>query len=228
MPVISIIIPVYNERERLPATLAAIGNDKQLEIIVVDGGSTDNSPEIARKRGIMVIASDLGRARQLNKGAEAAKGEILLFLHGDTKLPAGFIEPVVNAMKRQNFVAGAFQLAIESRRRNVQWIARLANLRSRFLHLPYGDQGLFMRATLFREIGGYPDLPVMEDFSLVRSLRKKGKIILLEDAVMTSARRWESLGVFKTTFINQIMIGGFLLGVSPHLLANFYRGFQKS
>ncbi|OKY75720.1 MAG: glycosyltransferase [Desulfobulbaceae bacterium DB1] len=227
LPAVSIIIPVYNEAERLPATLAALSHEKQVEILVVDGGSTDDSPGIASKLGVTVLTSDRGRAAQLNKGAEAAKGEILLFLHGDTILPAGFFKPVLHVMQGHEFVAGAFQLRIDSLRRNIHWIARLANLRSRLLKLPYGDQGLFMRATTFHELGGYADLPIMEDFSLVRRLRRKGKIVILADAVITSGRRWERLGILKTTLLNQIVIAGFLLGVSPVLLAKLYRGLQK-
>lgn len=224
---ISIIIPVLNEGERLAATLSSIGEQPGVETIVVDGGSVDDSVAIAKRMGAEVLSCEKGRARQLNHGAEKARGDVLLFLHGDTRLPGAFARDVLAAMAHKDTVAGAFTLAIDSRQKKMRCVAYLANLRARFFQLPYGDQAIFVRAGMFHQVGGYADLPIMEDFCLVRRLKKKGRIVLLDRPVITSGRRWRKLGVVKTTLINQIVVGGFLLGVSPELLGRIYRGGEK-
>ncbi|MBI5557456.1 MAG: TIGR04283 family arsenosugar biosynthesis glycosyltransferase [Deltaproteobacteria bacterium] len=227
-PFLSIIIPVLNEAENIQATLDSILETDGAEIIVVDGGSKDKTVEIASRAGVKVVFACPVRAGQLNKGAAEAQGEILLFLHGDTRLPAGFEVSVREIMTRHDISAGAFRLAIDSPKKRYQWIARAANLRSRFLQRPYGDQALFLKAALFRELGGFPDIPIMEDFCLVKTLMQKGRIYILDKKVITSARRWQRLGVFRTTIINQLVVCGFLLGVPVDLLAKFYGVVQKS
>lgn len=219
--VISIVIPALNEAARIGATLRPLVGQDDLEVIVVDGGSTDATVAIARNFGVRVITTRAGRARQMNAGAAVASGERLLFLHADTKLPDGFAE-VVRATLDNGSVAGAFRLRIDSDRPGLRWVEWAANLRSRLLQLPYGDQGLFLNASTFYKAGGFRDMPLMEDFELCRRLRGTGQVALAPLAVSTSASRWLSLGVVRTTLVNQLCIAGFLAGISPAILARLY------
>lgn len=220
---LSVIIPALNEAAQLGDTLAALRDADDVEVIVVDGGSRDETCEVAAGAGARVLAAPRGRARQMNIGAAAATGELLLFLHADTHLPAGFERAVREAAAREGFVAGAFRLEIEGAGPSLRWVARMANLRSRWLRLPYGDQAIFLRRELFRVLGGFPEMPLMEDFELMRRLRRLGTIVLLPLAVQTSSRRWRKLGVWRTTLINQAIVLAYLLGVSPSRLAEWYR-----
>jgi rSAM/selenodomain-associated transferase 2 len=227
-PFLSIIIPVLNEAINIKNTLRSTASDVWVEIVVVDGGSEDNTVEIARDAGAKVVLSPPGRARQLNRGAAEAQGEVYLFLHGDTRLPDGYARSVREIMAREDIVAGAFQLAIDSPKKRFKWVAGAANLRFRFMQFPYGDQAIFLRGDLLRALGGFPELPVMEDFCLVRLLRRQGRIHILDQQVVTSARRWLRLGVFRTTLINQVMVAGFLLGLPRDFLAKLYGVVHKS
>lgn len=226
-PYLSIVIPVLNEAKNIKATLRSTESDDCVEIVVVDGGSDDNTVEIVRNAGAKVVLSPPGRARQLNRGAAEAHGEVYLFLHGDTRLPDGYARFVRRTMAQDDIVAGAFRLAIDSPQKRLKWVAGAANLRSRLMRFPYGDQGIFLRSALFRELGGFPELPVMEDFCLVQSLRRQGLIHILDQQVVTSARRWLRLGVFRTTLINQLMVVGFLLGLPLDFLAKIYGVVHK-
>ena len=219
--VISIIIPTLNEELFLPATLAGL-NLPGLEPIVVDGGSSDRTVQIARNCGAKVSITPPCRAAQMNHGARQAGGDILLFLHGDTILPQDFRKSILDTCGN-TFCAGAFELAINSSSPGLRLIEKAANLRSRWFNMPYGDQALFMSAKLFHQVGGFPELPIMEDYVLVKKLRKKINLHILPLAVSTSSRRWNKLGVFMTTMINQLIVIGYLLGISPDILAGFYR-----
>ena len=221
---ISIIIPTLNEAESIRSLLPELTAVPGVELLVVDGGSTDKTVDIARSSGAKVLSAPPGRAEQMNAGAEAARGKILLFLHCDTKLASGFATQVRNALKRPGVSAGAFQLSITGKKIGLRILERLINFRSRALEMPYGDQGIFVTADMFFSVGGFPLQPIMEDFELMRRLKKKGKIEILPLAATTSARRWEKLGVLKTTFINQAIIIRYLFGVSPEKLAGWYRG----
>jgi rSAM/selenodomain-associated transferase 2 len=198
---ISIIIPALNEAAAIARTLSFLQGVENLEVIVVDGGSIDATAELAGSRGAKVIQSNPGKALQMNTGAKAAAGDILVFLHADTLLPEDFSHQIVSALNQTGVAAGAFRLTINSTRAGIRIIERMANLRSRLLQLPYGDQALFMRKVLFEEIGGFPDLPIMEDFILIRRLKHKGKIIIVPAAVATSPRRWLHMGIFKAWLI---------------------------
>jgi len=227
-PYLSIVIPVLNEAKNIKATLESTQSDDGVETVVVDGGSEDNTVEIARNGGVkVVLSSSPGRARQLNRGAAEAQGEVILFLHGDTRLPEGYARSVRETMTRGDVVAGAFRLAVDSPQKRLKWVAGAANLRSRFMRFPYGDQAIFLRTDLFHELGGFPELPVMEDFCLVQSLRRQGRIHILDQHVVTSARRWLRLGVVRTTLINQLMVMGFLLGLPLDFLAKIYGVVHK-
>ncbi len=222
-PRISVIIPSLNEAGGIARSIASAAQEPNVEIIVVDGGSRDKTLQVARRQGARTLSVPAGRARQMNAGAYASSGAILVFLHADTVLPSNYAGLVRRLLASPDVVAGAFRLGIEGRRRSLRWIESGANWRSRWLRLPYGDQALFVRSRIFSDLGGYADLPVMEDYDLVRRLNRRGRVILAPEAVVTSARRWERLGVVRTTLLNQVMVTGHLLGVSPRKMAQLYR-----
>lgn len=218
----SIIIPTRNEAEQLPMTLAHVQQVPAVEVIVVDGGSSDETVAVARACGARVVRSATARARQMNAGAAAARGDVLLFLHADTRLEEGFDAAVRAVLRESGVAAGAFALRIDGAGRGLRVVERGVQVRSRVLGLPYGDQGLFVRAETFREIGGYPEMPIMEDVELVRRLRRRGRIAMVDVAARTSARRWQRLGVWRTTLLNQVCLGAYFLGVSPGSIARWY------
>jgi rSAM/selenodomain-associated transferase 2/rSAM/selenodomain-associated transferase 1 len=225
-PVISIVIPTLNEAENLAATLVSTESGVDLEIIVVDGGSSDGTIEVAKSFGVRLLTSAAGRARQANAGGIAARGEVLFFLHGDTRLPQGFAWYVLDILKKPGVVAGAFTLGIDGSQLGFRIIEMLANFRSRVFHLPYGDQGIFLRREVFRALGGFPDMSLMEDFVLIQLLRKKGRVTIAPVAVKTSARRWRKLGILKTTLINQAVLLAYFLGSNPEQLGSWYKRQQ--
>jgi rSAM/selenodomain-associated transferase 2 len=225
---ISVIIPTLNEADYLAKTLAPLRAEPNLELIVADGGSLDGTTDIAQSLGAMVIRGKPGRGRQLNGGAATASGEILLFLHADTILPADFGAAVRRCLTSPAVVAGAFRLGIDGANWSLRLIETLANWRARQMRMPYGDQALFLRRSTFSRLGGFPEQEIMEDFELVRRLRKLGRIEMLELTASTSDRRWRTLGVARTTLINQAVIIGYLLGRSPYSLASWYRSLSNS
>jgi len=214
-PLISIIIPTLNEEENIAECLASTQNAPNAERIAVDGGSGDRTVEIALACGARVINSPAGRARQMNAGAEAASGDLFIFLHADTRLPEGFDGCVREILARPGIAAGAFEFRLDMASPGLQIIERVANWRSRRLQMPYGDQAIFIRSALFREIGGFPDIPIMEDFEFIRRLQKRGHIHTAPHPAITSARRWKVLGLWRTTLINELVLVAYYLGISP-------------
>ncbi|MHC4779189.1 MAG: TIGR04283 family arsenosugar biosynthesis glycosyltransferase [Planctomycetota bacterium] len=225
IPKISVIIPTLNEEDALAGTLEVLRWEEIPEVVVVDGGSSDKTALLARAFGAKVLHAGPYRASQLNVGAEAASGDVLVFLHADTRLPSGFRDRVISIMMRSGAVAGAFQLRIDAPFIGCRLVELLVSLRTRLFSLPYGDQALFMKAEDFRAAGGFPSLPIMEDFLFARRLRRLGRIVETDEFVVTSGRRWERVGVLKTTWMNQIMILAFAAGVSPARLARWYRSY---
>ena len=223
---ISIIIPALNEAEAIGPTLDSAA--AETELIVVDGGSEDRTAEIARAHGATVVTSPRGRANQMNAGAREARGETLLFLHADTRLPPQFAEEVRRTLDLPGVVTGSFSLRIDGAGRRLRWVERLANWRSRVLRLPYGDQGFFLSAELFRSLGGFPKLPLMEDLEMARRVRRRGRVAISPLAVVTSARRWESVGVLRATVLNQLFLLAYLLGMPPRRIAQWYYPTSKS
>lgn len=237
-PKISIIIPTLNEAKNIQATLDTIHIAKNVEVIIVDGGSEDDTVAIVKQyckqnaqskslKDIAVISGYRGRALQMNAGAAAATGEILLFLHADTRLPAEFdmmVRKIFSTPKiTSKIVAGAFTLKIDAKGIGLRLVEWGVKLRSHLWQMPYGDQAIFLKKQTFEKIGGFPELPIMEDFELVRRLQKVGKITTINVPAVTSARRWLQKGIFQTTLINQIVIIAYFLGVSPQRLRSLYR-----
>ncbi len=220
---ISIIIPVLNEARQLSKTLSILKQAADIEVIVVDGGSQDQTQAIAHSLGVVVIQSAIGRAHQMNAGAAQATGNIVLFLHADTQLPKDFDAAIRDALCQPNVIAGAFRLAIDAPSWKLRVIEWGVNARSRYLQMPYGDQAIFLKTTTFQALGGFPALPIMEDFELVRQLKRHGRIAIVSPAVITSGRRWQTLGIVRTTLINQLVILTYFLGVSPDRIARWYR-----
>lgn len=224
---ISVIVPVINEQEELAITLSHIQLAPGDELIVVDGGSTDQTLEIARKFTPDVLSSPPGRARQMNLGAAHATGEILLFLHADTILPPSGLDAVRHVMQVPQTAGGAFRLLITPATPALRLIAWVANLRSRFGQLPYGDQALFVRRSLFETLGGYADEPFLEDLKLVRAMRRHGRLVLVPQPVQTSGRRWLTEGVIYTTVRNNVIVGLFFCGVAPATLKRWYTDWHR-
>ena len=222
-PTISVIIPTLNEGSNISRCLRSIGTAPEIEKIVVDGGSRDRTVEIARSLGAKVLVMTSGRARQMNAGVENAQGEFLLFLHADTVLPAAFPFWIRNTLAQPKVAAGAFSFRLDASSPGLRIIERVANWRSRFLQMPYGDQGLFLRSSLFREVGGFRDMPIMEDFEFIRRLRRRGHIRTAPIAAITSARRWQEVGLWRTTLMNQAIVLAYWGGIPPGRLACWYR-----
>lgn len=227
---ISIIIPVLNEEVLLPRTLDRLEWFSGVEIIVVDGGSTDGTVPLLQRwsgrsssQNRVVLRGDRGRARQMNAGAKRAAGEIFLFLHADSLLPDGAIDAITEVMKSPAVGGGAFQFKIDSEHRFLKIIERLVNLRSSLLKLPYGDQGIFVRRERFEQLGGYADLPLMEDVDFIRRLKKRGKMVLLDRPILTSSRRWLREGIYRTTLRNIMLLSLYSAGVHPRRLERWYR-----
>jgi len=218
---ISIIIPTLDERGNIAQQASALANTG-CEVIVVDGGSGDDTVETAEAAGFTVLSSPPGRGRQLNLGARKAAGDILLFLHADTRLPSGFASTVITALQSSECSVGAFRLAIDESSPALRFIAYCANLRSRFLHLPYGDQALFTTRDTFEKVGGFAELALMEDFLFVKKAQRQGSVLITEDYVTTSARRWKRKGILRTTIINQVMVAGYYFKIPPEKLALLY------
>lgn len=222
-PKISVIIPTLNEEAYLAEALECVRGGFNVEAILVDGGSTD---------GTRAIVPDCltclgGRAAQQNMGAEAAKGELLLFLHADTELPDAWDWQIRETLADDSIALGSFSFRIREDFAGRKFIEDTASWRSRVWKLPYGDQGLFMRRATFERAGGFPVQPIMEDYALVRAARKLGRIITRPEAAVTSGRRWKRHGVWKVTWINKLMILGYHLRIPPEKLAAFYRHEPK-
>lgn len=219
---ISVIIPVLNEAATIGATLEhLLHRSERPEIIVVDGGSTDETVASA-ERYAKVLPAPQGRAVQMNHGASLAKGDILLFLHADTRLPAGALSALEEAMTDPRVVGGRFKVRLDSPRPIFRVIESSINLRDRLFRGFTGDQAIFVRASVFRQLGGYRPLPLMEDLDLGTRLCRCGHVVLLPLAVTTSARRWERRGVISTVVLMWLLRASYLLGVSPHTISRFY------
>jgi rSAM/selenodomain-associated transferase 2 len=220
---ISIIIPTLNEAVVIEQAATRARDTKPLEVIVADGGSTDDTLRRAGEQNCRVIQSAPGRGIQLNAGCAAARGDVLLMLHADNWLEPDALQQIISALQDTRVLAGAFHQRIESPRQVFRLIERGNALRAARCGRPYGDQGIFMRREVFEQLGGFPPVPLMEDVLLMRRFRRLGRPVLLPGPIHVSPRRWEQHGVLRQTLCNWLLLGGLRLGVAPERLASFYR-----
>lgn len=224
---ISIIIPVWNEPSLINDTVRTIFSllyEGDLEVIAVDGSAEGETIRAIRDERVRTLISEKGRSRQMNRGAYSARGDILLFLHADTTLPPNALKEISRVMAGEAVTAGAFDLGIQSERPVFRLIEHAASFRSRITRIPYGDQAIFIRKDYFHAIGGFREMPLMEDVELMRRIRRAGgRISIIPERVKTSPRRWEEKGVLFCTLRNWALITLYFLGVSPERLARFYR-----
>jgi len=221
---LSIIIPVLNEAGNVPALLDSLQplRRRGAEIIVVDGGSTDATANLARDRADQVIASPAGRARQMNAGAAAARGEILCFLHADSRLPEGADGLMIDGLARSRRSWGRFDVRIDGMHPLLRVIARMMNWRSRLTGIATGDQGLFITRSLFEAAGRFPEIALMEDIALARRLKRYGPPLCIAHRLTTSGRRWEQHGVWRTMLLMWRLRLAYWLGADPDKLALQY------
>lgn len=222
---LSIVIPVLNEADNLPRLLAQLAPLRACgtEIVVVDGGSDDGSDAHAKRAGVTVVRSARGRARQMNAGAARASGAALLFLHADTALPPFADQLVTAAFQCGKHAWGRFDVTIEGRARMLRVVAALMNRRSRLTGIATGDQAIFVTRAAFEAVGGFPDLPLMEDVEFSRRLKALSPPACLRARVMTSGRRWESRGVWRTIVLMWRLRFAYWRGVPAERLARLYR-----
>lgn len=232
-PTYSIVIPVLHEGERILSLIdrvQAMRPAEPCEVIVVDGSPDLDTLRCLRGRNdVTALTAPVGRAKQMNRGASVARGEILIFLHSDTELPPGALGKIAEALRGNDAVGGAFDLGIASEKGVFRIIERASSIRSRLTRIPYGDQAIFVKKEYFDLIGGFREIPLMEDIEFMQRVKKRGgRIRILKDRVMTSPRRWEKEGILYCTLRNWTISTLYYLGVSPELLNRYYRHGQDA
>ncbi|NIA31802.1 MAG: glycosyltransferase [Actinobacteria bacterium] len=219
---ISIIIPTLNEAENIQHILKHVSTlDSNLELIVVDGNSSDDTVEKAAPYA-RVIQSAKGRAVQMNAGAKVAGGDIFWFLHADCLPHQDSIKAMREALKDPEIVGGAFEYSFDHPSLYFRITEFTSNLKNHFLHTFYGDMGIFVHKSVFEEMGGYAEIPLMEDMEFCKQLKKRGKIIILRPRILTSARRWLDEGIARNVFRNWALQIAYSLGASPQTLTRWY------
>jgi rSAM/selenodomain-associated transferase 2 len=223
MSTISIIIPTLNEAAGIAEAIVRARAVQPAEVIVVDGGSTDGTLNLARQAGAdACLTSERGRANQQNNGAAASRGDVLLFLHADCWLEPGSLAAIDVVLRDPAFVGGCFQQRIDADGLRYRWLERGDALRVKLWTLAYGDQGIFVRKSVFDRLGGFPPLRFMEDLFFMKRLRREGRFVLLDERLHVSARRWQRHGVVRQTVRNWMLTALAQAGVSPDRLARFY------
>ncbi len=227
----SIVVPVFHEAERINKLIEHLNDldsDGNVEIIIVDGAQEKDTLQIIQGETVIRISSEQGRSKQMNAGASAARGEILIFLHADTELPIHALRKISSFVEQTEYVGGAFDLGIKSNKVIFKVIGTFSSLRSRLSRIPFGDQAIFIRKEYFNKIGGYKEIPLMEDVDLLRRIKKSGgRIRIFYDRVMTSPRRWEKEGVVCCTLRNWTLQLLYFWGVSPDKLTHFYKSDHR-
>lgn len=224
---ISIIMPVMNESEDLRSTLKHLHLSPNEELIIVDGGSSDDTMAIASDFTDNVFQTKTGRASVMNYGVKRASGNLLLFLHADCILPENGFRMIREILNNNNIAAGAFRLGINSPGLRFRLIEVVANLRSRIAGLLYGDQGIFMRKETFNKVGGYANIPLMEDIEISGKLKNTGKLALVEPPIKASPRRWIEEGALHTTFRDWFIAFSYsFLKTPPERLMKYYRDIR--
>lgn len=223
----SVIVPVLGEEDIINGLvdhIRTVGYGRQVEIVVADGHPERTTLAALTRDGILAVPAPAGRARQMNAAARHASGDVLVFLHADSRLPVGAFEAMEEVLADQALAGGAFDLGIRSGRWSLRLIARAASLRSRLTRVPYGDQAIFLIRRAFEALGGYRDMPILEEVDLMRRLKQAGmRIGFARGRAVTSPRRWEAEGVWKRTFTNWAIILLYLLGVPAGRLACLHR-----
>jgi len=224
MPVpVSVIIPSLNEEEWIAGAVESAVAADAAEVIVADGGSVDRTTRMAKAAGARILLGDPMRARRLNHAAESASHRSLIFLHADTRLPRDGVAEVENALN-EGTIFGGFRLRFAERARKLRVVERMINVRSTLTHCPWGDQAQFIRRDIFRQLGGFREIPIMEDYDLALRLRHSKRSRVLPLTVVTSGRRFLQKGVFRTAAINWRTIARYHLGADVEELARIYRG----
>ena len=223
-PRLSVIIPVLDEAAALGRRQCELRNLRKAvhELIVVDGGSRDDSLEVSRSFSTTSLVTGAGRARQMNEGARRASGDILLFLHADTRIPEGGAALVGEAMAKKEAVWGRFDVRLSGSHPLFRVVETAMNWRSRLSGIATGDQGIFVRRSVFERLGGFPPIPLMEDVELSRTLRRIRPPICLREPVVTSSRRWQRDGILKTVLLMWSLRLAYSLGVNPARLHRIY------
>jgi rSAM/selenodomain-associated transferase 2 len=224
MSKLAIIIPVLDEGESIAAALDALADLRALgtEVIVVDGGSRDATIQRARLRADHVISAPRGRALQMNAGTERASGDVLLFLHVDTRLPADVDHVVLNGLQRSGRAWGRFDVRIDGRSPLLALVGWLMSMRSRLTGIATGDQAIFVRREAFQAVGGFPAIALMEDIALCKRLKGVSRPLCLRERVITSGRRWEKNGVLNTVLLMWRLRLAYFFGADPEKLAQQY------
>lgn len=227
---VSVVIPTLNSCKELAACLGSLGEGLSTglirEVIVTDGGSDDGTVDLANEAGAIVVSGDRSRGGQLRRGCASAKGDWLLVLHADTQLSDGWAETVIDRIGQNASDVGYFRLAYRAKGIAPRVVAAWANLRSRVFGLPYGDQGLLVRAPIYHAAQGYDDIPLMEDVALIRRLGVRPKA--LDAVASTSADKYLAQGWVKRGTLNILMLLRYFIGVDPKKLAKEYSGKAQS
>ncbi|MGH8656542.1 MAG: TIGR04283 family arsenosugar biosynthesis glycosyltransferase [Gammaproteobacteria bacterium] len=224
MSQISVIIPAYNEADTIGATLRVLAPIRAQghEVILADGRSSDQTVEIARGHIDCLVSSERGRGNQMNAGAAVARGDILLFLHADTLPPKGALDHVVYGLRETGLVWGRFDIRLSGAIRLLRVVETLSNFRSHWTGIATGDQALFMHRRAFEAVGGFAQVPLMEDIIISRRLKRLSRPLCLNERVITSSRRWEENGIIRTILRMGVLRLAFFLGVNPSVLARHY------
>lgn len=218
---VSIVVPVLDEAPGIAVCLRRLRRDfPECDLVVVDGGSRDGTAELAAEHA-RVVPSAPGRGRQMNAGAAANHGEILWFVHADCTIPAAALPALLTAMADPNVVGGGLTLRFDQRSAGLRWLAVTSNARAR-LGWVFGDQAMFVRRSVFESLGGFPEIPLMEDLELSRRLRRRGHLVVLPMACTASARRLVQHGPWRMTLLMQVLKAQYLLGVEPERIRRRY------
>ncbi|TAL37504.1 MAG: glycosyltransferase [Spirochaetes bacterium] len=225
---ISVIIPVLREAGTIVRTLDSLDErireyDGGADILIADGDPAGSTIGALKSRGVTTLIAPRGRSLQMNAAAARARGRILLFLHADTILPPGALNDIADALADPALAGGAFDLGVDDPGPYFRIVERSSSMRSRATAIPFGDQAIFIRAALFRELGGYAPIPLMEDVEIMRRIKRRGwKILIFKKRVLTSSRMWRRHGMLRTTFRNYAIQLLYLAGVSPERLVRWY------
>jgi len=226
--VITVVIPTLNEREAVVSTLSTLQGIREFdhEVLLVDGGSTDGTRDLAWPWVDRVLPSAKGRALQLNAGAREARGDTLLFLHADTQVPPETMESFLHEFPRSPEVWGWFDVGLSGRHWMLRAVERLMNVRSRLTGITTGDHAIFVRRETFEKVGGYPEIPLMEDVAISRLLKREGRPFRPRGRIVTSSRRWERNGILRTILLMWRLRSAYALGAAPERLAESYYADQ--